>query len=67
MIITWDFDKNIEKSMYQVDSKNKPNLQAQVVRGLNQKMNYYVDEDFITDLEYDIPIQKTNPDHSSWY
>lgn len=67
MIITWDFNKNIEESMYQVDSKNKPNIETQVVRGLKQKMNYYVDKDFINDLEYNIPMQKTNEEHSKWY
>lgn len=28
MIITWDFNKNIEESMFQVDSRNKPDIES---------------------------------------
>ena len=31
-----------------------------VVKGMNEKMNFYIDQNFLTDLEYNIPIRQKN-------
>ena len=66
MIITWDFKKNNEHSMFQVSSASRAgNYNNYVVRGLgtNKKMNYFIDTDYINDLEFCIPMQMTNWQH----
>jgi hypothetical protein len=47
---------DLEVSMFQLDIL--PNLRPEnyICRGLNQKMNYFVDKYHIWDLEFNIPI-----------
>lgn len=57
LIITWDFDKNIETSMMQYAIEgDDSNPQYHVVRGMNLKRNYFSDDNYIFDLEFNIPI-----------
>lgn len=57
IIATWDLDQNVECSMCQikVDPNTKP--ENYLVKGMNEKYNYFVSEHFIIDLEYNMPIQ----------
>ena len=41
-IITWDFDRNMEKSMMQIIQDPKSDIGYHVVKGMNLKMNYLV-------------------------
>ena len=33
-----------------------------VIKGMNQKMNYFLNQYYLTDLEYNIPLRQTNVD-----
>ena len=59
-IITWDFEQNIERSMYQVLPSHSTTIGTHIVKGMNLKLNYYIDEDYIIDLECNIPIRQRN-------
>jgi hypothetical protein len=54
IVMTWDFEKNLELTMYQtpVTRENQSNY---VVQGMYQKLNYYMNRDFIYDLEFGMP------------
>ena len=56
MVLTWDFDKNIEYSVLQIKCPEEIKAEKYVVRGMNQKLNYFVNQYRIFDLEYNIPL-----------
>jgi hypothetical protein len=56
VIITWNFEKNTEESMFQLPYRDDLLPENSVVTGMNQKMNYYKNENHIFDLEFNIPI-----------
>lgn len=31
-----------------------------MVKGMNQKRNYFITQDYLTDLEYNIPLRQSN-------
>jgi len=57
LVITWDCERNVEYSMVQVKCDPGTSPENYVVRGMNNKLNYFVDEYQIYDLEYQIPQQ----------
>ena len=42
-IVTWDFKNNIEKTMFQILPNANDFVGNHVVKGMNYKMNYYID------------------------
>lgn len=44
MIITWDFIKNIEISQMQQKCSPDQKPENYIVKGMNEKMNYYVNQ-----------------------
>ena len=44
IILTWNFDENIEYSMLQFNIEMETRPENYVVRGLYQKVNYFVNE-----------------------
>ena len=61
-MITWDFNQNIERNMLQVIYQESSDIGYNVVKGMNQKMNYLIEKTYITDLEYNIPLWQSNVD-----
>lgn len=59
-ILIWDFNKNIEKGSYQIVPSLEDHVGNHVVKGMNYKMNYYIDQHFLLDLEHNIPIRQSN-------
>jgi len=59
LIVTWDTLKNIEVTCMQ--RKTDPNTKQEnyVIKGMNRKMNYYIDQHSIFDLEFNLPIQES--------
>lgn len=44
--------------MFQHKGEKNTSAENYVVRGLNEKLNYFMDEHQIIDLEYRVPLQK---------
>ena len=60
VILTWDFDNEIEKSMFQIKyADDQPMPEKFMTKGLNQRMNYFEDDYMMFDLEFNIAMQKT--------
>lgn len=59
IIVTWNFDKNIETSMFQFKCESNQSPEHYIVKGINEKMNYFISENQIFDLEYNIPFQQS--------
>ena len=59
-VLTWDFNLNIEKSIYQIRNENDSPIGNHVIKGMNYKMNYFLDAHYLNDLEYNIPIKQKN-------
>ena len=57
IILTWDFARDIEVSMLQVPCDGGLRPENYIVRGMNQKMNYFINKHQIFDLEFNIPMQ----------
>ena len=58
--MAWDFVTNSEKSCYQLMPDVKSKIQEHVVKGLNYKLNYFYNQDYVIDLETSIPIKQKN-------
>lgn len=58
-ILTWNFDTNVEESMFQIEYREDIVPENYVVSGMNQKFNYYKNQSHIFDLEFNIPVQTT--------
>ena len=43
IVLTWNFNENTEASMFQFECQPGTGPENYVVRGLNQKLNYFVD------------------------
>jgi len=56
-ILTWDLEQNIEQNCFQVAGNEADDVGNHVMKGMNKKMNYYMDQNFLVDLEYNIPIR----------
>ena len=59
-VLTWDFNLNIEKSIYQIRNEIDSPIGNHVIKGMNYKMNYFLDAHYLNDLEYNIPIKQKN-------
>ena len=59
MIVSWDFIKNIEVATLQQKCEPESKPENYIVKGINEKMNYYVNQYQIFDLEYNIPLQQS--------
>ena len=59
MIVSWDFIKNIEIATLQQKCEPESKPENYIVKGINEKMNYYVNQYQIFDLEYNIPLQQS--------
>lgn len=59
IVATWDTINNIEASMFQYKCAPDTKPENYIVKGINQKYNYFVNEYQIFDLEYNIPLQTT--------
>lgn len=42
-VLTWDFNENIERRMFQMKKHNEDQVGQHIVKGMNYKMNYYID------------------------
>jgi len=56
VLLTWDFENDLEVSMYQIKSGQDEWPENYVVRGLNKKMNYFISRYRIYDLEFNVPF-----------
>lgn len=54
-IISWNFDQNMEESNIQMPY-NPSEDSGHLIKGMNEKRNYYYCQDYIVDLEYNIPL-----------
>jgi hypothetical protein len=59
LIVTWDFTRNFEMSMLQLKCEQGTKPENYIVKGMNQKMNYFVNQYQIYDLEHNIPLQQS--------
>lgn len=55
-VLTWDFNENIERRMFQMKKHNEDQVGQYIVKGMNYKMNYYIDQYYLTDLLTNLPI-----------
>lgn len=55
-ILTWNFILNIEENMFQLLVDDTKDVGQHVIQGMNKKMNYYLDQDYLIDLEISIPM-----------
>ena len=60
ILVTWDFNNNTEYSMFQIRIGDDEKPENYIVKGLNQKLNYFVSQHQIYDLEHNIPLQNAN-------
>ena len=60
-IISWNFDLNMEESNLQMPY-NPQEDSGHLIKGMDEKRNYYYCADFIIDLEYNIPLLQKNLD-----
>jgi hypothetical protein len=58
-IISWNFDLNMEESNFQMPY-NPQEDSGHLIKGMNEKSNYYYCSDFIIDLEFNIPMLQKN-------
>lgn len=58
MVITWDLNENKEHSMLQYESEKGKKPENYIVKGVTEKLNYFVNEYQIYDLEFNIPMQQ---------
>ena len=58
VVLTWDFEKNIEMAVWQEQYEKGEYPHNYIVKGLDEKMNYFVSKHQVYDLEYNMPIQK---------
>ena len=56
IIFTWDIATNSEIGMVQFPIEENDRPGKHIVRGLDPKMNYFMDKYFIFDLENNMPI-----------
>jgi len=61
-ILTWDFDNNMEQTSMQCRPSEHDSVGYHVVKGMNMKMNYFLNQHYLTDLEFNIPIRQKNVD-----
>lgn len=62
-LISWNFDLNMEESNLQMPY-NPQEDSGHLIKGMNEKRNYYYSRDFIIDLEYNIPMLQSNIDQN---
>ena len=61
-ILTWDFNKDIENTIFQTICDTNIRPEKQIMKGMKQKFNYFrihdeiKDSETMFDLEYSIPI-----------
>jgi hypothetical protein len=48
--------------MHQIEPRLGDSVGNHVVKGMNYKYNYYIDQNHLTDLEFNIPIRQRNVD-----
>ena len=61
-ILTWNFESNMEESCLQLHMNAHEEVGYHIVKGMNYKANYFLNQNFIFDLEYNIPIMQQNVD-----
>ena len=61
-VITWDFDQNMEQGIYQVNPDPRDLVGYHIVKGMNPKMNYLLNQHHVVDLEYNIPLRQSSVD-----
>ena len=54
--ITWDFYTNCEVKMFQQRTDEKQQAGNHVIKGMNFKLNYYLDQNYLNDFENNLPI-----------
>ena len=59
-LLTWDFNLNMEQSILQMNLNPEDEIGYHVVKGMNKKRNYFLNQYYLTDLEYNIPLRQTN-------
>ena len=62
--MTWDFERNVEVGGYQLKEKKfeTEGVGNHIVKGLNNKMNYMINKNYILDMETNLPIKQKNVD-----
>ena len=61
-VLTWNFISNMEsccKQFKKADIEDEDNY-CYVVKGMHQKNNYLLTKQYLTDLEYNIPLRQRN-------
>ena len=56
-VITWDFEIQMEQRHLQQVIDENSDVGYHVVKGMNQKLNYYIDKHKLIDLEFGIPVR----------
>jgi len=58
-VITWDFERNIEINGFYIKEQkfNASSVGNHIIKGLNNKMNYLMNQHHFIDLEHNIPIK----------
>ena len=59
-ILTWNFDDNVQMNIYQTRPHETDDVGYHVVRGMNFKMNYMLNQHHLIDLETNIPLRQTS-------
>ena len=59
-IITWDLIEDMERGMMQIKPDKSNDIGNHIVKGMNEKLNYFYDQYKILDLEFNIPILQKN-------
>jgi hypothetical protein len=67
ILLTWDFHKNMEISVKQLVLSPLWTIENYLIMGMHQKLNYYLDPEYLIDMEYCIPhmantASSKNPD-----
>mgnify|MGYP000938046092 CR=1 FL=1 len=55
-MLTWDLDENKEYTMLQYESERGKKPENYIVKGVSEKLNYFLNEFQIYDLEFNIPM-----------
>lgn len=59
-VVTWDFNNNMEQCILQMYESPDEDVGYHVIKGMNQKRNYFLNQNYLSDLEYNIPLRQTN-------
>jgi hypothetical protein len=59
-LLTWDFDQNMEHNQFSTSIDEDRRVGYHLVKGMNKKLNYFIDQYQLVDLEYGVPTRQVN-------